>query len=216
MKTNRTLFLFSVLIFLFSITVKAQLPYINSLLISPANPTNEDTVKVTCESSFPSGGCPMISSSVIPNGYTIEVYAMHSLGPLTYICNSTNTITVGKLSVGSYVLNYNLGCVPCLPQGVTASVPFTVTAYTGISGKESSVKGFDLFPNPAEHNITLQLPPRLSASEILVCDIYGKQLIRFENISPQNKIDVSILPAGVYMVAVRSGNEMFRTKFVKH
>ncbi|MBN1185848.1 MAG: T9SS type A sorting domain-containing protein [Bacteroidales bacterium] len=96
------------------------------LEIIPQNPTFTDEVKVVCHSMFTSGGCAMTNYTVDfddtgdpSNGAIggIHVNAYHEIGMLTYMCESVDTIPVGRLNAGYHFLDYtinvtNENCVP--------------------------------------------------------------------------------------------------------
>ena len=125
------------LLFCFSSGLFAQLPQIQSLFIIPANPTTFGTVKVVAQTVFSSGDCSLTNSSFSNSNGEIDVYATHTLGMLTYICSSTDTLTIGKLESGNYNLRYHLSCIP-YPIGTDLdSVNFTVQVNLGMDMKEN-------------------------------------------------------------------------------
>lgn len=96
---------------------------IQQLEIIPAKPTIADEIKVVCHSIFSSGGCDMTKYTVDMDGSSdptgarggIHVNAYHEVGMLTYICESVDTIPIGKLNAGYHYLDYtvtatNLNC----------------------------------------------------------------------------------------------------------
>lgn len=86
------------------------------LEIIPQNPTIADDIKVVCHSMFTSGGCDMTNYTVEfaggndPTGARegIHVNAYHEVGMLTYMCESIDTIPIGKLNAGYHFLDYTL------------------------------------------------------------------------------------------------------------
>jgi len=85
---------------------------IEKLEIIPKNPAAGDEIKVVCHSIFSSGGCGMVDYDVSIGKTGIFVQANHEVGMLTYICESTDTIPIGKLGAGHhYVLEYNLTAI---------------------------------------------------------------------------------------------------------
>jgi len=89
---------------------------IQKLEIIPEKPVIGDEIKVVCHSMFTSGGCDMTNYTVEmdgnydPTGVAggIHVNAYHEVGMLTYICESTDTIPIGKLNAGYHYLDYSL------------------------------------------------------------------------------------------------------------
>lgn len=215
MKTFQNYLLGAAMICLFSVTLKAQLPNIESLTIVPVNPTTEDMVQVSCQSVFSSGGCPLTFSNVSVNATTIDVFATHDLGPMAYICTSTNVITIGQLACGYYNLRYHLSCSPCPSGSDIDSVYFMVTSITGEAEIEKDSPEISIYPNPVFNEFSL---PGLSLhmpATIIMYDLYGNQLKRISSERNQTTTDVSMLVPGIYFVEVRSGKETYRGKFIK-
>ncbi len=198
----RSFFHRSAVLLLFSLLssmVFAQLPAIISLTIIPANPTTHDSVKVISQTMFPSGGCQLSWSSLSISGGTIDVYAQHTLGMLTYICNSTDTLTLGKLESGNYKLRYHLSCMPYPPNSDLDSVYFTVQTYTGLETKNPQLQ-FTIYPNPAQNIVKIQLPDNTSDAEIVVVDMQGKEQSRLSSNLGQAEVEMSNFAKGVYFI----------------
>ncbi len=84
---------------------------IDNLEIIPQNPTINDVIKVVCHSTFSSGGCNLKDSEIVIDSTGLEIIAYHEVGILTYICHSTDTISIGKLPKGYHVLDYSLTAI---------------------------------------------------------------------------------------------------------
>ncbi|HIA37586.1 MAG TPA: hypothetical protein EYN89_12860, partial [Flavobacteriales bacterium] len=120
MKTIITLFT-SMLLTCLTSNLTAQVT--DSLEIIPANPTTTDTVKVICYTTWMSVvpgqpcGYPLLNSSLNINNNEIDVYKtpLDSVDSnyivLWVLCNSIDTITVGRLNAGTYDLTYHLGSI---------------------------------------------------------------------------------------------------------
>jgi hypothetical protein len=210
LQRSSVLLLFSCL----SSTLFAQLPMIQNLSISPAYPNTHDNVKIISQTVFASGDCELTSSSVSVYNGIIDVYANHTLGMLTYICSSTDTISLGMLESGNYKLRYHLSCMPYSPNTDLDSVSFTVQTYTGRDMKEN-VKQFTLFPNPAQDKLIIQFPENTSGTEICVLDQLGKELLRVQTSEAQKIIYINDLAKGMYIIKVISGTKNGFQKFIK-
>jgi hypothetical protein len=111
---------------------------IKQLAIIPENPTVADCVKVVCHSSFTSGGCDMTNYTVEmdgmydPTGATggIHVNAYHEVDMLTYICESIDTIPIGKLNAGYHFLDYSLTATNLNCGSITQYLDFFVNDTT--------------------------------------------------------------------------------------
>lgn len=81
---------------------------INSLTIIPANPTTTDTIKVISSTGFSSMSCNLTGSSVSVSSDSVIISATHTQGMLPATCTSVDTLTIGRLSAGTYVVYYTL------------------------------------------------------------------------------------------------------------
>ena len=92
---------------------------------------------------------------------------------------------------------------------------YTEDLSTGINN-ESQNNSFSIFPNPSTDVLNIQMN-NTGAFEMTVLDLTGKQLMT-ENILSQTdtyKLDISILPKGVYIIQLKSENELLTKQFVK-
>lgn len=85
---------------------------------------------------------------------------------------------------------------------------YAMGTYDGFVGREPSVEtlDFQVFPNPAEDALTIQMPGSEEWAYEL-SDVSGKQLLSGEVAPGDEKelLDLSQLPAGIYLVKVRRG-----------
>lgn len=64
---------------------------------------------------------------------------------------------------------------------------------------ENTLEGLQVFPNPAEESFSIQLPPSVQRAELLMYDLYGKQVMAIDNLSAGvNAISRFALPSGIY------------------
>lgn len=80
----------------------------------------------------------------------------------------------------------------------------------------NTVKNDDLrvIPNPASDIINIVVPKANDVSKISIISVSG-QLMYSGNIDSSNQIDVSIYPAGLYVINVIQGANSYTSKFVK-
>jgi len=76
-----------------------------------------------------------------------------------------------------------------------------------------------LYPNPADIYITLNLPGKLSAenSEAWFYNTLGQEVYNTFIAGEKNevRVDVSLLPPGIYFVRLVCSDKTYATKFVK-
>jgi hypothetical protein len=107
---------------------------IQQLEIIPAKPTIADEIKVVCHSIFTSGGCKMTSYTVDMDGSYdptgarggIHINAYHEVGMLTVMCESIDTIPIGKLNAGYQFLDYSLTATNLNCGSITQYMDFFV------------------------------------------------------------------------------------------
>lgn len=195
--------------------VHAQSGYIDSLYILPQNPINNTPVSVVCESYFTSGDCAMVSSKVDFNDKTIDVEAIHIVGPLTYICHSIDTIEIGTLQPGDYTLIYHLQD-SLWGGGVNETIDTLYFSVQPTSIQEyGDLTFFNIFPNPVSEILTINLLHNQPGFYIIY-DSFGKQ-IQANQISDINtQVNLSHVAKGVFYVEVTSGSDRGVRRFIKH
>ncbi len=99
-------------------------------------------------------------------------------------------------------------------------VTFTTDCVIPINELSNNAPGFEIYPNPANNVINLKWNDNLNSDfTFIVFDLMGKQLI--SNTVKWNSIDNSLIipvdqfPAGVYQIAIYSGNAVKSLKFIK-
>jgi hypothetical protein len=72
----------------------------------------------------------------------------------------------------------------------------------------------DLFPNPTEGNVTVQLPEFTNFATIEILDLSGKSIRSIDALAKEFTFDVSDLTKGIYIVKVSSGDAISYGKMV--
>lgn len=121
-----------VLLFLLCSALMTQAQVIQNVSVLPANPTEDDVVSIVVQSAFNSGGCDMVNHTASVMGSFIDLNLYHCLGILTVICYTSDTIVLGQLPAGAYVLStyvwYGTGIPDCttFQPGDTSGQTFNV------------------------------------------------------------------------------------------
>ena len=73
-----------------------------------------------------------------------------------------------------------------------------------------------VYPNPSSAHITIKLPqnPQKKTS-LTIYNLNGQQLITQAISEPQTEIDISHLPAGIYIIKVWNDNDVMVQKVIK-
>lgn len=92
--------------------------------------------------------------------------------------------------------------------------PDTLTSTTNI---QSSKNNFKIFPNPATDylSLTLSTGEGISSCLIKIYDVFGNLVLNKLTNSANCQLPLANFPSGIYFVEVKSGKEIYRTKFVK-
>ena len=84
------------------------------------------------------------------------------------------------------------------------------TTITDITGIEEELENEILvYPNPASHTLTVELPSQLIKSNLRLTNIFGAVLLKMEAVNHTTVISVNYLPQGLYLL--RISNEDFTT-----
>ena len=177
---------------------------INSLSISPASPTEKDTIYVYANCTFSSSDCPPYMKGAPQSGNTFQGYAIHCLGMLAATCTYTDTFKINPLPFGKYSfifsLNEGQGDPPCTPgivAGPTDTMAFTVSPTTGIN--RLSATADLIYPNPSSDKFYLS--KIAGASHINVYNLLG-ELVHEQTF--QKEINLYFLSRGIYFMEIQN------------
>ncbi|MBL0342746.1 MAG: T9SS type A sorting domain-containing protein [Bacteroidetes bacterium] len=219
----KNLFQSIALLFLILTSYKSQGQFIQSLTISPSNPTTADTITILAECAFPSGGCEEHTQGSFVNGSIISGFAIHCLGPLTVICYYTDTFQIAPLAAGNYSFIFQLdagfGPSPCTPgivPGPTDTLNFTVTLSSG-QNNELLDKSFSVYPNPVNDLIYLtQSDSKSQHHTIEILSVDGKTVLTKPISNLSEPISVKELQNGFYFIKLKTlYNHFVWLKFIK-
>lgn len=101
-------------------------------------------------------------------------------------------------------------------QGATAGGGFSYQRSTdsGLSTDDFSLEKFSIFPNPSSSEIKLDFPSSVTSSSIKVFNILGKEV--YFNSEYRSPINVSTWEKGIYLVQVKSSQNIQTKKFIKN
>ena len=83
------------------------------------------------------------------------------------------------------------------------------------STPEFMMGGFDVFPSPAQEYLILDLSNLNQVHEVVVLNMHGQIVMRFNNLSAKERLDVSQLSSGLYTVNVQTDANTRVQRFVK-
>ena len=155
--------------------IMARSQGIDSIVVSNATPTWNDTIEVICYATYPTFGCPLDSSTWFGagnNAYILQ--AWHCMGPLLMLCATADTFNL-PMPVGypgNYTIYYMTGYVtdtakpwcnyPVDTAGNPPPYPYaidyteiTVTPPVGMT-EQTPATQIGIYPNPARSELYIK------------------------------------------------------------
>ena len=172
---------------------------------------------------------PVITTTNLPSG--IENQAYNALLEATGETPITWSIIAGNLPTG-ITLDPITGSISGIPTEAN-TFNFTVQA-ENIGGAVSQLlsivieeedtvgiktpkfEAFKIYPNPTTSELRVE-SGELKVNSVEVFDIYGKKLSQLSTFNSQlsTQINVSQLPAGVYIIKIQSDKGVYKQQFIK-
>jgi hypothetical protein len=88
----------------------------------------------------------------------------------------------------------------------------TTAQTTGIAEALTNAEELTVYPNPASSEISWSLPSLLPAD----VEVFSLQGASVEKVKGQTHMDISALPAGVYLLTISQGNGVFHSRLIKN
>jgi hypothetical protein len=90
------------------------------------------------------------------------------------------------------------------------------TASRGTDLIASDVQKVSVFPNPVKNVVNVNLTGFTGKSVVSMFDVNGRAVLQRQVSTTNSQLDISALPAGVYMMRIRNGEkDVYMTKIVK-
>ena len=153
-----------------------------------------------------------ITGEVIERGQ-LTGFPYYLGGSSSFDQNSGNLLLVGfdtayneKMIVfNTYTNTFQTGFVPgWVSEIVCDNYAFAKSAYITTSIQENENAAIKLFPNPATNNFTLRMKMVNDNYTLILSSVNGKVLLTEQIQHPETKISTEFLPAGVYIVTLKS------------
>ena len=174
-----------------------------------------------------SGGTINVFLTTLPANYNLAV--LNSSGTQIGISQNNGTQNESiplNVAAGIYyakvfpkgTANNIRSCYTLRVQTATATkVIATATNVTATATKENVNPNFtiNLFPNPAGDQLNVSVEGVDNRSEIKVYNLMGKLVMKQGSGNTLTQLNISKLPAGIYMLNVNNGKETKAAKFVK-
>jgi len=84
-----------------------------------------------------------------------------------------------------------------------------------LSISQNNITEVEVYPNPAKSTLWVKLPGGMQNANVQIFTILGKKIVEAKNISSHEKIDLTILSTGVYLVKISSSIGSKTVKLIK-
>ncbi len=160
-------------------------------------------------------GSPQKETYGIPFGYSSIALTSQNVLHLAGNSQSPNSYPLDSLA-GAYFQNQKNSSTPTNRTGTVTRFD-AMTTMVGLKEFPNTKFSFGIYPNPASSYLVVDNKELLGQPlSYAVYDMQGRKLREGKiNTSEQNKIDVSGLNTGIYIVNVSNGKRTFSNKFIK-
>ena len=124
----------------------------------------------------------------------------------------SETFLFNDTALGNY--NLNVSAIDTNGCKNSDSINVTVEICEGIESIFQSE--INIFPSPANNNLTIEMLIGISPEQIIITDVLGKEVLHFESQKIKTQLDVSSLSIGIYLLKIKMQNgESVVRKFIK-
>lgn len=196
-----------------TISGAATIPFNTNItgLISPSGDIDNYKFVIT------TGGTATVTLTTLPFDYDLKV--LNSSGTQLAISQAgsttsesiSRTYTAGTYYAQVYGWNGANSATSCYTLKVQLG-----TASRGDDLITGDVQKVNVFPNPANNVVNINLTGYTGKSVVSMFDVNGRAVLQREVSTVNTQLDISALPAGVYMMRIRNGaKEVSMMKIVK-
>jgi hypothetical protein len=196
-----------------TISGAATIPFNTNVtgLISPSGDIDNYKFVITTR------GTITITLGTLPGDYDLKL--LNSAGTQVAISQlgGTSSESISRtVSAGTYyaqVYGYN--------GANSATTCYTLRVQLGTASRAtdavtSDVQKVLVFPNPTKNVVNINLADFKGKSEVSLFDVNGRVVLRREVSAASTQLDISALPAGVYMIRIKNeGKEANTTRIIK-
>ncbi|TVR69462.1 MAG: T9SS C-terminal target domain-containing protein [Marinilabiliales bacterium] len=191
----------------------------DSIEIIPAAPVAGDTVRMVTHISFNAVDCMLTDYDVYISEDTIRVATIYTTGNRNELFSTADTLELGTLDAGEYILYYYLSEDTSGPETYLASdtITLTVDVATSLDPEITPGNQIRIYPNPASNAINVDLTMHGNDShDIDIYSLSGQKIRTINNATGLLTIDISSLSGGVYiLVLTRENKEIETSLFIK-
>lgn len=195
---------------------------VTDLKITPSSPTIDDSIMIDFKVIFLNTGAQKQNGSFTIGNDSVLYTGCYFKPSLNQGYSEVpDTIYLGKLPAGHYDLLlfqnivFSVFDTTCINVAYSDTVDtfFVVTEPSGIA--DGANEDMVVWPNPVTDCINLHMPSHNNAS-LAVSSMDGKIIIpAISLVDNQNKIDISFLSSGIYLLTVTDGERRYVKRFIK-
>ena len=163
------------------------------------------------------GGTATVTLTTLPGDYDLQLLSSNGTTQLAISQNgSTTSETISRTyTAGTYYLRvygYN--------GANSATSCYTLRVALGTASRDGNEEmivnnKISIFPNPVHNNLTIKIDNLKGMADIRLFDIYGKMVMQKSSTRNNTAMDISKLPAGIYLVKIKNGETEDTMKIVK-
>ncbi|THU30218.1 T9SS type A sorting domain-containing protein [Niastella caeni] len=197
-----------------TITGAATIPFNTNItgLISPSGDIDNYRFVIT------TGGTATVTLTTVPFDYDLRV--LNSAGTQLAISQAggTSNETISRTyTAGTYYAQvYGYNGANSATSCYTLRVQLGTASRGGTEGLTTDVQKVDVFPNPVKNVVNVNLTGYTGNSVVSMFDVNGRVVLHRQVSTGNSQLDISALPAGVYMMRIKNGGkEVNMTKIIK-
>lgn len=189
---------------------------IQSVYMSPPNPTDQDLIYLFTELKFPSSGCWKIDQTTTINPFYIYNFSDYCSGNYMAVCSTFDTLKLQPLEAGNYIYHYVVNLASYLDECETnlpydsIDVIFTVIYSSGIADNLDNTTNIDLYFSKLDNGLHIKINKYIGEYTIFINSMDGKGLKKIKSKNLEQIIDLEY-KSGIYLVTI-VGNQIFETK----
>jgi len=162
------------------------------------------------------GGTITLTLTTLPANFHLRL--VNSAG--TIVATSSNSGTTNEtINYTAAAGIYYARVYPSNTNTFNATSCYTLKVQLGTATKPlfANEQSLEVYPNPVKDLLNVNLNTMEGATEIGIYNSNGVQVLKTISAQSTKQVDVSSLPAGVYMIKVNNGKSVvLRSKFVKY
>jgi hypothetical protein len=187
----------------------------------PLNTDIKGTISVSGDNDYyeivlANGGSLLISLTTLPANYQLSF--LNSSGSV--LATSANNGTANEaINITVAAGTYHARVYPRNNGTFNATSCYTLraagTASKGGNDELITAARVNIFPNPADSKLNVSIDDLKGNAELKVYNVMGKLMMKQQTTKIITEMNISKLPAGIYMLNINNGSEVRSVKFVK-